>query len=131
MDQTAMEKKKLPSGLLLSFSWYLHINGSFWTQNSCAQPARYRCDGVCGRPPKTETFARSTVRNSMGSKRPLDDEYIDIDDTLDGAHDDDTGKASYSWEEEYKRSWDVLQEDEEGRLSSVVAQLQQQRKRRR
>lgn len=67
----------------------------------------------------------------MGTRRPLDDEYIDIDDTFDGNQDDDAGKGGYSWEEEYKRSWDVLQEDEEGRLSSVVAQLQQQRKRRR
>ncbi|KAF7728355.1 hypothetical protein EC973_006296 [Apophysomyces ossiformis] len=65
------------------------------------------------------------------SRRPLDDEYIDIDDTYDGNQDEDTGKAGYSWEEEYKRSWDVLQEDAEGRLSSVVAHLQQQRKRRR
>lgn len=67
----------------------------------------------------------------MGTRRPLDDEYIDIDDTFDGNQDEDAGKGGYSWEEEYKRSWDVLQEDEEGRLSSVVAQLQQQRKRRR
>ncbi|KAI8145246.1 Ssl1-like-domain-containing protein [Fennellomyces sp. T-0311] len=65
------------------------------------------------------------------ARRPLDEEYIDIDDTFDGNQDDDAGKAGYAWEEEYKRSWDVLQEDEEGRLSSVVAQLQQQRKRRR
>ncbi|KAI9315170.1 Ssl1-like-domain-containing protein [Dichotomocladium elegans] len=57
----------------------------------------------------------------------MDEEYIDVD----GTQDEDTGKAGYAWEEEYKRSWDVLQEDEEGRLSSVVAQLQHQRKRRR
>ncbi|KAI8388121.1 Ssl1-like-domain-containing protein [Radiomyces spectabilis] len=65
------------------------------------------------------------------SRRPLDEEYINIDDSYDGQHDEETGKGGYSWEEEYKRSWDVLQEDAEGRLSSVVAQLQQQRKRRR
>ncbi|KAG2222251.1 hypothetical protein INT45_010664 [Circinella minor] len=65
----------------------------------------------------------------MGTRRPMDEEYIDIDDTFN--QDDDAGNGGYAWEEEYKRSWDVLQEDEEGRLSSVVAQLQQQRKRRR
>ncbi|KAI8089180.1 Ssl1-like-domain-containing protein [Halteromyces radiatus] len=65
------------------------------------------------------------------SRRPMDDEYIDIDDTLDTNQDEERGKGGYAWEEEYKRSWDVLQEDAEGRLSSVVAQLQQQRKRRR
>lgn len=67
----------------------------------------------------------------MGSKKPVDDDYIDIDDTYDGNQDDDAGTGGYAWEEEYKRSWDILQEDAEGRLSSVVSQLQQQRKRRR
>ncbi|ORX51676.1 TFIIH basal transcription factor complex, subunit SSL1 [Hesseltinella vesiculosa] len=66
----------------------------------------------------------------MSRRRPMDEDYVDIDDTLDNTQ-DDVGKGGYSWEEEYKRSWDVLQEDAEGRLSSVVAQLQQQRKRRR
>ncbi|KAI8977409.1 Ssl1-like-domain-containing protein [Mycotypha africana] len=65
------------------------------------------------------------------SNKPLDEEYIDIDDTYGGAHDEEPGNGGYAWEEEYKRSWDVLQEDAEGRLSSVVSQLQQQRKRRR
>ncbi|KAG5461150.1 MAG: RNA polymerase TFIIH complex subunit Ssl1 [Olpidium bornovanus] len=37
----------------------------------------------------------------------------------------------YSWEEEYKRSWDVLQEDETGSLGSVVQNLLQQQKRKR
>ncbi|CAO3661069.1 unnamed protein product [Rhizopus microsporus] len=66
----------------------------------------------------------------MGTRKPLDEDYIDIDDT----YDEQQGEAAtggYSWEEEYKRSWDVLQEDAEGNLSSVVSQLQQQRKRRR
>lgn len=67
----------------------------------------------------------------MGSRKQADDDYIDIDDTYDGNHDDDAGNGGYAWEEEYKRSWDVLQEDAEGRLSSVVSQLQKQRKRRR
>ena len=69
------------------------------------------------------------IITNMGTRRPMDEEYIDIDDTFN--QDDDAGNGGYAWEEEYKRSWDVLQEDEEGRLSSVVAQLQQQRKRRR
>jgi transcription initiation factor TFIIH subunit 2 len=66
----------------------------------------------------------------MGPRKPLDEDYIDIDDTYD-EHQDDTNTGGYAWEEEYKRSWDVLQEDAEGNLSSVVSQLQQQRKRRR
>ncbi|KAI9105872.1 Ssl1-like-domain-containing protein [Phlyctochytrium arcticum] len=52
--------------------------------------------------------------------------------------DDDEGHGllgasgeGYSWEEEYKRSWDILQEDEQGSLNSVVANIQQQLKRRR
>jgi len=51
--------------------------------------------------------------------------------------DDDEGgfnsglAGGYSWEEEYRRSWEILQEDESGSLRGVVAQLQQQLKRRR
>lgn len=51
--------------------------------------------------------------------------------------DDDEGNINaglaggYSWEEEYRRSWEILQEDESGSLRGVVAQLQQQLKRRR
>ncbi|CEP09348.1 hypothetical protein [Parasitella parasitica] len=67
----------------------------------------------------------------MASRKPVDDDYIDVDDTYDANQDDDVGNGGYAWEEEYKRSWDILQEDSEGRLSSVVSQLQQQRKRRR
>lgn len=65
----------------------------------------------------------------MASRNAPDDDYIDVDDTYDPNQEE--GKGGYAWEEEYKRSWDVLQEDSEGRLSSVVSQLQQQRKRRR
>ncbi|KAI9029717.1 Ssl1-like-domain-containing protein [Phycomyces nitens] len=75
--------------------------------------------------------AQRTNSITMGPRKPADDEYIDVDDSYDANQDEDTGKAGYSWEEEYKRSWDVLQEDSEGRLSSAVAHLQQQRKRRR
>ncbi|TPX59321.1 hypothetical protein PhCBS80983_g02535 [Powellomyces hirtus] len=52
--------------------------------------------------------------------------------------DDDEGHGlmgasgqGYSWEEEYKRSWDILQEDEQGSLLGVVNSIQQQMKRRR
>ena len=37
----------------------------------------------------------------------------------------------YAWEEEYHRSWDVLQEDEEGSLVGVVAGIMQAGKRKR
>ncbi|KAI9609700.1 hypothetical protein KEM48_002874 [Puccinia striiformis f. sp. tritici PST-130] len=36
----------------------------------------------------------------------------------------------YSWEEEYKRSWDVLREDESGSLESAVNQLIANKRRR-
>ncbi|KAL7748046.1 hypothetical protein RI367_006592 [Sorochytrium milnesiophthora] len=39
--------------------------------------------------------------------------------------------GGYSWEEEYKRSWDVLQEDDNGLLSTAVDRLTTQLKRRR
>ncbi|KAI9013111.1 Ssl1-like-domain-containing protein [Gaertneriomyces semiglobifer] len=32
----------------------------------------------------------------------------------------------YTWEEEYKRSWDILQEDEQGSLQGIVSSIQQQ-----
>ncbi|KAI8821039.1 Ssl1-like-domain-containing protein [Fimicolochytrium jonesii] len=42
-----------------------------------------------------------------------------------------TSGQGYSWEEEYKRSWDILQEDEQGSLVGAVNSIQQQLKRRR
>lgn len=54
-----------------------------------------------------------------------------------GLHEEDEGgqnaglTGGYSWEDEYRRSWEILQEDESGSLRGVVAQLQQQLKRRR
>ncbi|KAG2173579.1 hypothetical protein INT43_004997 [Umbelopsis isabellina] len=77
--------------------------------------------------------SRDVANASMSGRRTRkdDDEYIDIDDAIDTHENEDAQGGGYSWEEEYKRSWDVLQEDSEGRLSSVVAQLQQQMKRRR
>jgi hypothetical protein len=40
-----------------------------------------------------------------------------------------SGKG-YLWEESYKRSWDVLEEDEDGSLSTVVQGLAMQKRRR-
>ncbi|KAJ2158579.1 hypothetical protein GGF46_003671 [Coemansia sp. RSA 552] len=64
------------------------------------------------------------------SNQPVsDDDYIDIDDTepegLKGAD------GGYAWEEEYKRSWDVIQEDASGSIQSSVEGISDQRKRRR
>lgn len=80
---------------------------------------------------KTAVFSLLQFFIKMAARKPTDDDYIDVDDTYDANQDEDAGTGGYAWEEEYKRSWDILQEDSEGRLSSVVSQLQQQRKRRR
>ncbi|KAG1470869.1 hypothetical protein G6F56_002442 [Rhizopus delemar] len=66
----------------------------------------------------------------MGPRKPLDAVYFDFDVKY-NEQKNDAKTGGYGWEEEYKRSWDILQEDAEGNLSSVVSQLQQQRKRRR
>ncbi|KAJ1653904.1 hypothetical protein IWQ61_006072, partial [Dispira simplex] len=70
----------------------------------------------------------------MNATAKHDDEFVDIDDTGDPnapAQDGDAAGGGYAWEEEYKRSWDIIQEDEQGSLASAVSSLQQQRKRRR
>jgi len=41
------------------------------------------------------------------------------------------GEEIYSWEAEYKRSWDVVQEDQSGSLAGAVASLVQANKRKR
>ncbi|KAI0223035.1 hypothetical protein L0F63_005908, partial [Massospora cicadina] len=41
------------------------------------------------------------------------------------------GDKGYAWEEEFKRSWEVVQEDDQGSLKTLVATLQQQLKKRR
>ncbi|KAL1914932.1 uncharacterized protein VTP21DRAFT_7848 [Calcarisporiella thermophila] len=64
------------------------------------------------------------------AKSREEDEHIDVDDTIDDSQ-HNTQQVGYSWEEEYKRSWDIVQEDEHGSIQSVVANLQQQLKRRR
>ncbi|RKP07291.1 Ssl1-like-domain-containing protein [Thamnocephalis sphaerospora] len=56
------------------------------------------------------------------------EEDVDVD--IEG-DDEDTGKEQGLAWEEFKRSWDVLQEDEEGSLQSVVATIKQQQIRRR
>ena len=38
---------------------------------------------------------------------------------------------NYSWEQGYKRTWDVLQEDDEGLLQRSVAELEYQKKKKR
>jgi len=55
-----------------------------------------------------------------------DEDIIDVDDSSLM-----NNQANYAWEEEYKRSWDVLQEDEHGSLAGVVNSLQQAAKRKR
>ncbi|RKP12103.1 Ssl1-like-domain-containing protein [Piptocephalis cylindrospora] len=52
---------------------------------------------------------------------------------IDVENDDATAVApsGYVWEEEYKRSWDVLQEDASGSLASAIKAIQQQREHRR
>jgi transcription initiation factor TFIIH subunit 2 len=39
--------------------------------------------------------------------------------------------GAYVWEEQYKRSWDVLQEDEDGLIQNSVSSLANQLKRKR
>ncbi|KAJ2452010.1 hypothetical protein GGF42_004123 [Coemansia sp. RSA 2424] len=58
-----------------------------------------------------------------------DDDYIDIDDT--GPGDLKGADGGYAWEEEYKRSWDVIQEDASGSIQSVVMGINDQRSRKR
>ncbi|GAA94518.1 uncharacterized protein L969DRAFT_83920 [Mixia osmundae IAM 14324] len=41
------------------------------------------------------------------------------------------GEANYSWEEDYKRSWDVVREDERGSLQGAVKDILERSKRRR
>ena len=38
--------------------------------------------------------------------------------------------AGYLWEEAYKRSWDVLEEDADGSLSTVIAAINAAKRRR-
>ncbi len=38
-------------------------------------------------------------------------------------------RTAHTWEEEYKRSWDIFQEDEDGNLDGLVDSLQHHKKR--
>ena len=67
------------------------------------------------------------------TKMDLDIDIVDVDnidiDHLVRPHAGAGG--GYVWEAEYKRSWDVIQEDEHGSLQGVVASLQREMKRKR
>ncbi|KAJ1769331.1 hypothetical protein LPJ74_004158 [Coemansia sp. RSA 1843] len=67
---------------------------------------------------------------AIKNNEPIDDDdYIDIDDTgpegLKGAD------GGYAWEEEYKRSWDAIQEDDSGSIQSAVKHMSEQMRRKR
>lgn len=66
---------------------------------------------------------------ATNGRRQIDEDDEDIIDVDDSSL--QTNQANYAWEEEYKRSWDVLQEDEHGSLAGVVNSLQQAAKRKR
>ncbi|RIA95487.1 Ssl1-like-domain-containing protein [Glomus cerebriforme] len=61
----------------------------------------------------------------MSKQHKQAEEYIDIDDEIQTT----AQQTGYAWEEEYKRSWDVLQEDEDGSLKRTVENLQHRMKR--
>ncbi|EXX57831.1 Ssl1p [Rhizophagus irregularis DAOM 197198w] len=61
----------------------------------------------------------------MSKQYKQTEEYIDVDDEIQNT----AQQTGYSWEEEYKRSWDVLQEDEDGSLKRTVENLQHRMKR--
>ena len=42
-----------------------------------------------------------------------------------------TNNGNYSWEEQYKRSWDVIQEDQNGRIATSRIKMNQLLARRR
>ncbi|CAH1757234.1 13968_t:CDS:2 [Entrophospora sp. SA101] len=56
------------------------------------------------------------------------EDLIDVDDE---ALNITRAGGGYSWEEEYRRSWDVIQEDEDGSLKRTVESLQNLLKRKR
>jgi transcription initiation factor TFIIH subunit 2 len=56
------------------------------------------------------------------------EEEVNVD--VEGEDEEKRKEQGLAWEE-FKRSWDVLQEDEEGSLQSVVATIKQQQIRRR
>ncbi|KAJ1919176.1 hypothetical protein H4219_002123 [Mycoemilia scoparia] len=76
-----------------------------------------------------------STRNPQKSKPDSkeDDMLIDIvgdDNDNNKMNAGDDGANGYSWEEEYKRSWDILEEDEDGSLKNSIANIQNQKRRR-
>ncbi|KAJ3102192.1 hypothetical protein HDU96_009720 [Phlyctochytrium bullatum] len=69
------------------------------------------------------------ISGAASSKAPTEPTIALDDDDGTEAHRGKSGKG-YLWEEEYKRSWDVLQEDEKGSLEGVVASIVMQKRRR-
>ncbi|KAI9208941.1 Ssl1-like-domain-containing protein [Polychytrium aggregatum] len=64
--------------------------------------------------------------------KAADDDYINIMDEDDnGASLKAADGSGYAWQEAYKRSWDVLKEDESGSLLSALANVQQAKRRKR
>ncbi|GES85460.1 TFIIH basal transcription factor complex, subunit SSL1 [Rhizophagus clarus] len=61
----------------------------------------------------------------MSKQYKQTEEYIDVDDEIQNT----AQQTGYAWEEEYKRSWDVLQEDEDGSLKRTVENFQHRMKR--
>jgi transcription initiation factor TFIIH subunit 2 len=59
---------------------------------------------------------------------PYPPEETDVD--IEGEEEETKKEQSLAWEK-FKHTWDVLQEDEEGSLHSVVATIKQQQIRRR
>lgn len=57
--------------------------------------------------------------------------YGDDDDDHEHAPGPANGRGGYSWEEEYTRSWDVVQEDQSGSLEGAVQSWLEQGRRRR
>lgn len=66
----------------------------------------------------------------MSGKKKVE-ALIDDDDADDEKKAEGGGDKGYSWEEEFKRSWEVVQEDDSGSLKSLVTTLQLQLKKRR
>ncbi|CAG8746846.1 6970_t:CDS:2, partial [Acaulospora morrowiae] len=62
----------------------------------------------------------------MAKPTKFKEDFIDIDDEAQNANQ----QTGYAWEEEYKRSWDVLQEDEDGSLKRTIDQLQIRKRKR-
>ncbi|KAJ3297191.1 hypothetical protein HDU76_006640, partial [Blyttiomyces sp. JEL0837] len=67
--------------------------------------------------------AAAAAASSSSAAAHLDED--DPNEALRGA----SGKG-YLWEEAYKRSWDVLEEDEDGTLTSVIERITAQKRRR-